>query len=235
MSENEEYPSNSQASRMRPSVPVSPAKPVQQPQSDDHPKAEKAIEGTATVKKRTLGSKFKGIFTSVSPREIFEDVIDKAIIPGINGMLRDAGERALDRMFGGGTGTTPTRAAARTMVTNVAHVAYNQFAKPNNITARPADPRSPVMMTRRGQAMFDFEELEFETRKDASIILDLMYDRLQNYGSVSVAEFYGWADVRGHFTDNNYGWRDLTGAGPTRNPRTGRFVLNLPDPIPLTS
>lgn len=235
MSENEEYPSNSHTSRLRPSVPVSPAKPPQQQaQSDDRPKAEKAIEGTATVKKKTLGAKFKGIFTGVSPKEVFDDVVDKAIIPGIKGMLFDAGERALDRWFGSGTGNTPGRAAARTMVTNVAHVAYNKFSAPNNV-ARPTDPRPPVTMTRRGQAVFDFDELEFETRQDASIILNLMYDRLQNYGSVSVAEFYTWADVQGNFTDNNYGWRDLSGTGPTRNPRTGRFTLNLPDPIPLTS
>lgn len=242
MSENDEYPSNSHTSKLRPSVPVSPAKSSQQsqpqPQSDERPKAEKAIEGTATVKKKSVGAKFKGIFTGVSPRDVFDDVIDKAIIPGIKGMLWDAGERALDRWFGNGTGTTPTRAAARTMVRNVAHVAYNNFSAPGNVqptVVRPTDPRPQVAMTRRGQAMFDFEELEFETRQDASVILDLMYDRLQNYGSVSVAEFYAWADVRGNFTDNNYGWRDLSGTGPTRNPRTGKFILNLPDPIPLTS
>lgn len=242
MSEEEQYPSNSHSSRMsKPSVPVSPAKPTQQqpqPQSDDRPKAEKAIEGTAVVKKKTLGDKFKGIFTSVSPKEVFDDVVDKAVIPGIKGILMDAGERALDRWFGSGTGNTPGRAAARTMVTNVANVAYNKFSTPNNVTPttiRPTDPRPQVAMSRRGQAMFDFDELEFATRRDASIILDLMYDRLQNYGSVSVAEFYGWADVRGHFTDNNYGWRDLAGSGPTRNPRTGRFTLNLPEPILLTS
>lgn len=236
MSEEEQYPSNSHTSKLRASVPVSPAKPVQQqPQSEDRPKAEKAIEGTASVKKKSLGSKFKGIFTGVSPKEVFDDVVDKAIIPGIKGMLLDAGERALDRWFGGGVGNTPTRAAARTMVTNVAHVAYNKISTPNTIPGRPIDPRPPVMMSRRGQAMFDFEELEFETRQDASVILSLMYDALRDYGSVSVAEFYAWADVQGNFTDRNWGWRDLSGTGPTRNSRTGKFTLNLPDPIPLTS
>lgn len=231
MDENE-YPSNSHTSKMKPPVPVSPAKPQN---SEDRPKVEKAIEGTAQVKRKPVGSRFRAIFTGVSLKDVVDDVVDKAIIPGIKGMLMDAGERALDRWLGDGSrsGVMP-RGAARTMVTNVAHVAYNRFSAPNTTVAnRPEATRPPMQMSRRGQAVFDFEEIEFATRKDASIILDLMYDRLQNYGSVSVAEFYGWADVRGNFTDQNWGWKTLEGAGPTRA-RNGMFVLNLPDPVPLT-
>lgn len=230
MSENEEYPSNSNLSKLKASVPVTPAKPSSEEQ---RPKAEKAIEGGATIKRKSVGSRFKTIFTGVSLREITDDVIDKAIIPGIKGMLMDAGERALDRMFGSGTGGSRLpNAAARTMVTNVAHVAYNKFSAPNAASVRPDANRAPMQMSRRGQSVHDFEEIEFSNRQDASLILDLMYERLQEYGSVSVAEFYAWADVRGNFTDQNWGWKDLTGAGPTRQ-RNGLFVLNLPTPVDL--
>lgn len=234
MNENEEYPSNSNTSKLRATVPVSASKPSQQSE-DQRPKAEKAIEGDATVKRKSIGKRFATIFTGVSLKEIVDDAIDQAIIPGIKGMLLNAGERALDRVFGNGTGTNGRipNAAARTMVTNVAHVAYNKFSAPNAATVRPDATRPPMQMSRRGQSVHDFEEIEFQSRSDASIILDLMYDRLEKYGSVSVAEFYGWADVRGNFTDQNWGWRDLTGAGPTRNNRTGLFNLNLPAPVDL--
>jgi hypothetical protein len=233
MSEEEQYPSNSNLSKLRASVPVSPAKPSQQSE-DQRPKAEKAIEGEASVKRKTVGKRFAAIFTGVSLKDIVDDAIDQAIIPGIKGMLLNAGERALDRVFGNGTGGTSRipNAAARTMVTNVAHVAYNKFSAPNGAQVRLDANRPPMVMSRRGQSVHDFEEIEFQTRKDASIVLNLMYDRLGEYGSVSVAEFYAWADVRGNFTDNNYGWRDLTGAGPTRA-RNGLYVLNLPAPVSL--
>jgi hypothetical protein len=230
MSENDEYPSNSNTSKLRPSVPVSPAKPSE----SQRPKAEKAIEGEVAIKRKSVGKRFAAIFTGVSLKDVFDDVVDQAIIPGLKGLVRDAGDRALDRWLGNGaTGRIPN-AAARTMVTNVAHVAYNKFSAPNAATVRPADPaRNLMAMSRRGQAVHDFDEIEFQSREDASIILDLMYDRLQEYGSVSVAEFYAWADVRGNFTDQNWGWRSLEGAGPTRNPRTGMVALNLPAPIDL--
>lgn len=231
MSEEEQYPSNSNLSKLRASVPVSQAKPSQQSEGE-RPKAEKAIEGEAVIKRKTVGKRFAAIFTGVSLKEIVDDAIDQAIIPGIKGMLLNAGERALDRVFGNGigNGNRIPNAAARTMVTNVAHVAYNKFSAPNAATVRP--DQAPMMMSRRGQSVHNFEEIGFATRKDASIVLDLMYDRLQNYGSVTVAEFYAWADVRGNFTDNNWGWRELTGAGPTLA-RDGKYVLNLPLPVPL--
>jgi len=234
--EENEYPSNSHQSKLKPTVPVSP--PSASPRSEsseNRPEVEKAIEGTAAVKRKTVGSRFKTIFTGVSLKDIVDDVVDQVIIPGTKGLLMDMGNQALDRWLGGNSGSRP-RAAAKSMVNQVAHVAYNRFAAPSaTVVNRPniVQPQQQ-MMSRRAQAVFDFEEIEFESRKDASIILDLMYDRLQTYGTVSVAEFYGWADVRGNFTDQNWGWRSLEGAGPTRIPRTGKFVLNLPDPIPLT-
>lgn len=237
MDENSEYPSNSHTSKLRPSVPAAPAKgsvSAKPEQSEDRPKVEKAIEGTATVKRKSVGSRFKTIFTGVSLKDMLDDAVDQAIIPGIKGMLFDAGERMLDRVFGSGTGGggRSSNAAARSMVTNVAHVAYNKFTAPT-VAARPNAVQPQQAMSRRAQAVFDFEEIEFQTRQDASIILNLMYDHLENYGSVSVAEFYGWADVKGNFTDQKYGWRSLEGAGPTRT-RSGMYVLNLPDPIVIT-
>lgn len=231
MNENE-YPSNSHSSRIKPSVVVGPASTPKSEQTNDRPQAEKVIEGTASVKRKTVGSRFKNMFTGVSLKDIADDVIDQAIIPGIKGMLRDAGDRALDRWLGNGFGGVVPRGAARTMVTNVAHVAYNKFSAPSpTVNTRPDVNRPPMPMSRRGQAIHDFEEIEFQSRQDASIVLNLMYDRLEQYGTVSVAEFYGWADVRGNFTDQNWGWRSLEGAGPTRS-RNG-FVLNLPMPVPL--
>jgi hypothetical protein len=229
----EEYPSNSKFSRPKPSVPVDPPKPSS---TEERPKVEKAIEGEAVIKRRSIGKRLATIFTGVSLREVVDDAIDQAIIPGIKGLLLSAGERALDKAFGNGAGgRSIPNAAARTMVTNVAHVAYNKFSAPNAATVRPgpAPTQGPMVMSRRGQAVHDFEEIEFQNRGDASIILNLMYDRLQEYGSVSVAEFYGWADIRGNFTDQNWGWKDLTGAGPTRNNRTGMWTLNLPMPVDL--
>jgi hypothetical protein len=239
MSAEDEYPSNSNTSRLRPSVPVSPPKGVKpserQPEkAEDRPAAEKVIEGSATPARKPVGARFRAIFTGVSPKDIVDDVVDTVIIPGTMNLLHDMGLQALDRLFGKSTSRVGN--AARTMVTNATHVAYNRFSQPGVQAAnvRPADtrPPGPVSMSRRGAANFDFEELEFETRQDATIILELMYDHLEQYGSVSVAEFYGWADVRGNFTDRNWGWKSLEGSGPTRT-RSGRFVLNLPAPTDL--
>jgi hypothetical protein len=234
MDENSEYPSNSHTSKLRPTVPITsttPSSAAKPEQADERPKVEKAIEGTAIVRRKTVGSRFKTIFTGVSLKDVVDDVVDQAVIPGIKGLLFDAGERALERWLGNTNGVG--RVAAKSMVTNVAHVAYNKFSTPSVATNRPTVAQPQQQMSRRGQAVFDFEEIEFKTRQDATIVLNLMYDHLDHYKTVSVAEFYGWADVRGNFTDQNYGWRSLEGAGPTRT-RNGTYALNLPYPVPIT-
>jgi hypothetical protein len=234
MDENSEYPSNSHTSKLRPTVPITsttPSSAAKPEQADERPKVEKAIEGTAIVRRKTVGSRFKTIFTGVSLKDVVDDVVDQAVIPGIKGLLFDAGERALERWLGNTNGVG--RVAAKSMVTNVAHVAYNKFSTPSVANNRPTVVQSQQQMSRRGQAVFDFDEIEFPTRQDATIVLNLMYDHLDHYKTVSVAEFYGWADVRGNFTDQNYGWKSLEGAGPTRT-RNGTYVLNLPNPVPIT-
>ena len=37
-----------------------------------------------------------------------------------------------------------------------------------------------------------------------------MNECVQRYGMVSVADFYDMIGQKGNYTDNNYGWKDLT-------------------------
>ena len=59
---------------------------------------------------------------------------------------------------------------------------------------------------------FDIIEPIFATRRDAEEILNYMGDLIDEYGFVTVADFYDLVGVSGNYTDNKYGWTDISNA-----------------------
>lgn len=76
-----------------------------------------------------------------------------------------------------------------------------------------------------------FDDLIFDIRGDADRILQGMFDVLETYGRVSVADLKGLLDISQEFTDNNWGWTNLDGSD-IRRVKEG-FVLVLPDVVSL--
>ena len=70
-----------------------------------------------------------------------------------------------------------------------------------------------------------------ETRVEAEEVLDRLFDWIERYEQVAVAELYEMVGISGNFTDQKWGWTDLRGATVSR---VGRgYLLNLPRPEPL--
>ncbi len=58
------------------------------------------------------------------------------------------------------------------------------------------------------------------------MILDNMFEILDRYKVVTVADLYDLAGERGRYTDNKFGWTDISSASVVRI-RDG-FVIKLP-------
>ena len=86
-------------------------------------------------------------------------------------------------------------------------------------------------MAREDQARHNFDGIMLETHADAVDVLESLIARVERYGSASVADFYDYLGVTGGFTDQKYGWTNLSNAD-IRQTRKG-FVFDLPKPQPL--
>ena len=71
-----------------------------------------------------------------------------------------------------------------------------------------------------------FEPIILETRKEANEVLNLLLTMVTDYGQASIADLYDLVGITSKFTDNEYGWLDLSNASITIG--SNGYSLNLP-------
>lgn len=84
----------------------------------------------------------------------------------------------------------------------------------------------------RAVSGFDYDDIVFDTRGDADLVLDQMESAINQYSLVSVADLYDLAGITCRsYTANKYGWTDLRGAKVVRV-RDG-YILELPRTVQI--
>ena len=75
------------------------------------------------------------------------------------------------------------------------------------------------------------EKVHFDNREDANKVLDQLINLMHAYGQVTVAEFYDIIGTTIHYTNNLYGWINLSEACISVTDLD--YILKLPKPISL--
>lgn len=79
---------------------------------------------------------------------------------------------------------------------------------------------------------FGIDQVSFGSRKEAANVLDSLADILDQYGTVTVADFYDETGLKDPCdSDTRYGWKDIDDAYVVKV-RSG-WSISLPDPIKL--
>lgn len=82
------------------------------------------------------------------------------------------------------------------------------------------------------KSVYDYDNIEFTDRGEAEMVLKQMDDILEQYDTVSVADFYEMAGVSSTETDQRYGWDTIANAKVVRL-ANGGYMVRLPRAIPL--
>lgn len=171
-------------------------------------KVEKAITGTAKVKKKGELRKFADVFISEDVQNVKSYVILGVLVPAIKKAVSDIITNGIDMILYGESGRSKKS-------TPSSRVSYRDYY------ARDRD--TPVQRTRPG---YSYDDVYLDTRGEAEDVLSRMDELISTYGMVSVADLYDLVGVSCSYTDNNYGWTDLKSASVERG-RDGYF-LKLP-------
>lgn len=185
----------------------------------DTPKDDKHIEavaqGTKVSKSKSKARQIAEIFVGGDLKETAEHVRDDVAIPALKNFLYDSLSEGLQRLLWG-----ETRNDRRRNSTHRDYVGYSRRAR----ESRPA----PQTNTRYSRVAQGVDDVVLATRTEAESVLSRMYDLIENYNMVTVAEFYSLVGISAEFTDENWGWKDLRSAN-IQHIRDG-FRINLPKP-----
>ena len=179
-------------------------------------KLEKVVSGETKKYRKSEAKKFLGLFTPEDTDNIKNFIVMDIIVPGIKNAIADVVSIML---FG------EANRAGRSIRDGRSKLSYQRYYRDDREERRDyVHPRTST---------FEYDDVLFETRGDAEMVLDQLVIVLEQYGLVSVADFYDLAGVTCRsYTANKYGWTDLRNAKVVRI-RDG-YILQLPRTIQIT-
>lgn len=194
-----DFPSNSHLSKM---------------DKREERKVEKVAKGNVVRKKKTLGKKMAETFLGDDTKSVTQYIIYDVLIPAAKSTISDMVSGGIEMLLFGDTKGRNTRRDK-----GKSYVSYSSYYSGDR-------DRRDRDRERSARARHNFDDLDFESRGEAEEILSRLVDLIEDYGMASVADYYDLAGVSSNFTDDKYGWRNLSMASVTRT-RNG-YVINLP-------
>lgn len=184
--------------------------------SSEKRKVEKVVTGVVKTKKKGEIQKLANIFISEDISKVKEYIFMDVLIPAVKKAVSDIVTNGIDMILYGESGSRKSSNPA-------SKVSYSKYySDPNK---RP-DYRVPLNRT-----TYSYDDVVLATRGEAEAVLEQMYEIVGVYGFVKVADLYDLVGVTGSYTDNNYGWTDISSAQVIRV-RDG-YMIKLPRALPI--
>lgn len=195
----EEYPSNSMSKKAAEETP---------------PTQKKIISGEAVLRKPSTGAKIKNVLWGSHAKMAMGFVVTSVVLPAVRDLAEDAVTSFIRGMFNGPgeRNTGPRR------VGNSNYVNYSSYAKKEEAPKR--------VISDRGRATHNFDELVLSTRAEGDQILGNLQELIEQYGFAKVSDMYEMAGVSGSFADNKWGWSDISSARVRAI--NGGYLLEMP-------
>ena len=191
-------------------------KDEQQNKNTQEKRVEKpVVTGKVVTKKKSALSKFADEFISEDAKNVKSYVFGEVLIPAIKKAISDIVTDGIDMiLYGGSRGDRKRSTADR--------VSYRNYYD-NGRSAR--DTRT--VSTSR----YTTDDIVLSSRSEAEDVLDRMYELIDSYGLVRVADLYDLVGITGDYTDNKYGWTNIRNAEIVRV-RDG-YVIKMPRALPI--
>lgn len=213
------YPGNSQKAKREQKVAIDKPEDVKQP-------VEKIVSGGVTRRKKPIHKRLaETFFGGSSVRDIWGYVLLDVLVPAGRDMIASAARESIElAIYPDGRRVNSRHRNARP---SSHRIRYDVISGPSG---RDRDDRRDI--SRRARSSHDFDELMLDSRVEAEEVIQQLYEYLERYEEVTVAQLYGLVGITPAYTDQKYGWLDLRGLRPVRT-RNGQYLLDLPRPEPL--
>nr|DAQ18483.1 MAG TPA: hypothetical protein [Caudoviricetes sp.] len=174
----------------------------------EKPKAQKIVSGQAKLKKKG----FFDFLVSEDASSVKSYLLSDVLIPNIKRLIQELVTSGINQLLYGND-YKPSKSS-----TNASRVSYNNFS---NQTAN-----QPKRL--KGN---DIIEIEVDTYTDSQNVIYQLQALVDQYNQATIADLYDLVGIDGDFTDNNYGWKDLTRVSVI--PYGRKFIIRMPRFIAL--
>ena len=174
--------------------------------SQENNRRESLVQG-AKLKKPGTMTKLADVFGLEDARDVKSFIISDVLVPGLKNLFFELAKKSLEMTLFGGGSSKSSSVGNIIKLSSSNKTAYNRsYSYTTNTPSQNARAKSEKLVG-------GVDNIIFETRGDAEIVLDAMDEIISEYGVVSVSEFY---DLAGVSIDNyqlkNFGWDTLVGA-----------------------
>ena len=175
------------------------------------------IQGKAIKRKKGLWRKITETFTGDDARSVGSYVLWDIAIPAFKDLVFDIIKNGAERSLYG-----EVRARGRNDRYGSRSSYDKMFAKSDSRDSRSGRRE----LSSRARSTHDFGEIVLETRVEAEKVLDTLTELIDQYDVATVNDLYDLVEITGNFTDDKWGWTNLSNARAVRV-RDG-YLLELP-------
>lgn len=204
------YPGNSDKKRMN---------------QQEEPKKEIKKVASATKRKKSMAKKFKEAFVGEDgdDQSVADYILYDVLVPAAKNTISDMVTGGIEMILYG------ERRGSSRMNRDRGRSYVNYSGYSTRMDDNRARNGSRVRRSARDRVYND--DIIIPTRGEAEQTIDSLLDIIDQYGSASIADLYSLTGIDSDFTDNSYGWTNLSTASVSRT-RDG-YILNLPRAYPI--
>lgn len=189
----------------------------EQKETDERKKLDKIVTGEAKRIKKNEMARFKDVFISEDVKNVKSYILSDVLVPAIKKLINDIVTDGIQMILFGGTNCKSGASGSR-----VNYVSYNNYSNSRNENS----------VVRRPVTGYSFDKIRIDNRGEAEEVLSQMDAIIEKYGMARVTDFYDLVGVTGNYTDNKYGWSNLSTARIVRT-SDGGYVIELPRAMPI--
>lgn len=176
-------------------------------------RTEKVVTGGTKIRKKSMLTKMANAFLPGDVDDVKRYVLRDVLIPTIRRTISDVVDMLL------GVNTTP-----RSSSPAGTRVSYRSYYDARN------DRRESTALRPRSTP-YSYDDVVLDRYDDAAEVLLRMRELVSRFDAVSVADLFEMTGHAGNYTDNKYGWTDLSDARIERV--SDGYIIRLPRPIVL--
>lgn len=176
-------------------------------------RTEKVVTGGTKIRKKSTLTKMANAFLPGDVDDVKRYVLRDVLIPTIRRTISDVVDMLL------GVNTTPRNSSPAGT-----RVSYRSYYDARN------DRRESTALRPRSTP-YSYDDVVFDRYDDAAEVLLRMRELVSRFDAVSVADLFDMTGHAGNYTDNKYGWTDLSDARIERV--SDGYIIRLPRPIVL--